>query len=154
MARYRLNTMMAHCKYYRQKWVKREFHAVWNACLPKEYYLWHWLARLKLLECLEPSASSERQRLTIFVRLVASANYAITKVLVRNVCTCTYMYVKLPSTRPVCVQCRGQAFCIWEKKHQCMTVWPNELSHLQQNLNEHNLSWFHLALLQTFLTST
>ena len=70
MARYRLNTMMAHCKYYRQKWVKREFHAVWNACLPKEYYLWHWLARLKLLECLEPSASSEHQRLTIFVRLV------------------------------------------------------------------------------------
>ena len=44
MAHYRLNTVMAHCKYYRQKWVKREFHAVWNACLPKEYYLWHWLA--------------------------------------------------------------------------------------------------------------
>lgn len=44
MAHYWLNTMMAHCKYYRQKWVKREFHAVWNACLPKEYYLWHWLA--------------------------------------------------------------------------------------------------------------
>lgn len=71
-----------------------------------------------------PRASSERQRLTISVGLVRQLTVQSPKCgleMYAHVRAC-----KPPSTRPVCVQCSGQAFCIWEKKrpaYACVTKW-------------------------------